>query len=138
VRNLRFLTTLVPRRHVITTCLIPNTGNFSFIITIYIQITQSSCDGASTRHVTVFCCILPYSTSYNILPNSASHIILPNSASYNILPNSASHILPSSAGHILPSSAGHILPSFTSYILLLPLNLTFNSHTQSIYINERL
>src|SRR6266700_3435782 len=82
VRNLRFLTTLVPRRHVTTTCLIPDTGNFSFMVAIDIQITQSSCDGASTRYIAVFC---------RILPNSASH---------NILPSSASHILPSSASHI--------------------------------------
>jgi hypothetical protein len=105
----------VPRRHVTTTCLIPNTGNFSFIVAIYIQITQLSSNSASTRHVAVFYRILLYSTSYNILLNSASHIlpsstshILPSSASYNILLNPASHILPSSASYILPSSASHI------------------------------
>src|SRR6266702_7526641 len=106
VRNLRFLTTLVPRRHVTTTCLIPDTGNLSFMVAIYIQITQSSCNGASTHYVAVFCRILPYSAIYNILPNSASHT-LPNSASHT-LPNSASHILPNSASHILPNSASHI------------------------------
>ena len=74
VRNLRFLTTLVPRRHMTTTCLIPDTGNFSFMVAIYIQITQSSCDGASTRYIAIFCHILPYSACHNILPNSASHI----------------------------------------------------------------
>src|SRR6266702_2187409 len=90
VRNLRFLATLVPRRHVTTTCLIPDTGDFSFMVAIYIQITQSSCDGTSTRYVAVFCYILPYSTSHNILPNSTSHNILLDSTSHNILPNSAS------------------------------------------------
>src|SRR6266702_1740604 len=82
VRNLRFLTTLVPRRHMTTTCLIPDTGNFSFMVAIYIQITQSSCDGSITHYVAIFCRILPYSASHNILPNSASRNILPNSASH--------------------------------------------------------
>src|SRR6266702_3283844 len=82
VRNLRFLTTLVPRRHMTTTCLIPNTGNFSFMVAIYIQITQSSRDGASTRYVAVSCHILPAIIFYQILPNSASHNILPNSTKF--------------------------------------------------------
>ena len=116
MRNLRFLTTLVPRRHVITTYLIPNTGNFSFIIAIYIQITQLSCDSTNTHHITVFCCILPYSASHSILPNSTSHI-LPSSISY-ILPSSAGYILPSFASYILLNSISYILPSSVSYILL--------------------
>src|SRR6266702_2855369 len=87
VRNLRFFTTLVPRRHVTTTCLTPDTGNFSFMVAIHIQITQLSCDGASARYVAVFRRILPYSASHNILPNSASRNILPNSAKFcQILP----------------------------------------------------
>ena len=40
------------------TCLIPNTSNSFFMVAIYIQITQSSCNGASTRYVAVFCHIL--------------------------------------------------------------------------------
>jgi len=137
VRNLRFLTTLVPRRHVTTTCLIPDTGNFSFMVAIYIQITQLSCDGASTRYVAVFCRILPYSTSHilpsstsHILPSSASHI-LPNSASH-ILPNSASHILPNSASYILLSSASHILPNSASHILLSSASHILLSSTSHI------
>jgi len=98
----------VPHQHVTTTCLIPNTNNFSFIVAIYIQITHLSCDGASTRHIAVFCRILLYSTSHNILPNSASHI----------LPSSTSYILPSSASHILPNSASYISPRHISYSLL--------------------
>ena len=82
IRNLRFLTTLVPRQHMTTTCLIPDTGNFSFVVIIYIQITQLSCDGASTHYIAIFCRILPYSASHNILPNSASRKILPNSAKF--------------------------------------------------------
>src|SRR6266571_2277378 len=97
VRNLRFLATLVPWQHMTTTCLIPDTGNLFFMVAIYIQITQLSCDGASTRYVAVFCCILPYSASHNILPNSASHNILLDSVSYNILLNFASYnIMPNS------------------------------------------
>src|SRR6266550_1764841 len=110
VRNLRFLTTLAPRRHMTTTCLIPDTGNFSFMVAIYIQITQLSCDGASTRYIAIFCHTLPYSASHNILPNSASHNILPNSASHNILPNSASRILPYSAVFCQPYSAKFCQP----------------------------
>jgi len=79
------------------------------MVAIYIQITQLSCNSASTRHVAAFCRILPYSTSYNILPNSASYI----------LPSSASHILPNSASHILPSSASYILPNSAKYISAL-------------------
>src|SRR5882762_7838269 len=108
---------LVPWRHVTTTCLIPDTSNFSFIVAIYIQITQLSYNGTSTHHITVFCYILPYSTSNNILLNSASHI-LPSSASY-ILLSSTSHILPSSASCILPSSASRILPYSASHISAL-------------------
>jgi len=63
------------------------------MVAIYIQITQSSCDGASTRYVAMFCRILPYSASHNILPNSASYI----------LPNSASHISALAAFAISPT-----------------------------------
>jgi len=79
------------------------------MVAIYIQITQLSCDGASTRYIAVFCRILPYSASYNILPNSASRI-LPSSASY-ILPSSVSHILPSSASNICALAALAISPT---------------------------
>jgi len=51
------------------------------MVAIYIQITQLSCNGASTRHVAAFFRILPYSASHNILLNSASYI-LPSSVSY--------------------------------------------------------
>ena len=115
----------MPRQHVTTIYLTPNTSNFSFIVAIYIQITQLSCNGASTHYIAVFCLILPYSTSYNILPNSASYI-LPSSTSYilpssisHILPNSISHILPNSVSHILPNSISHILPNSVSYISAL-------------------
>src|SRR6266702_1753853 len=37
---------------------------FLFMVAIHIQITQSSCDGASTRHIAVFCRILPYSAKF--------------------------------------------------------------------------
>jgi len=71
------------------------------MVAIYIQITQSSCDGASTRYIAVFCRILLYSASYNILPNSASRI----------LPSSVSYILPSSASNIYALAALAISPT---------------------------
>ena len=121
MRNLRFFITLVPRRYVITTYLIPDTSNFSFIVAIYIQITQLSCNGTSTHYITVFCRILPCSASYNILPNSASRI-LPSSASYNILPNPASYnFLPNPASYnfLLNSTSYNFLPNSASYISAL-------------------
>src|SRR6266700_3646240 len=91
-RSLRLLATLVPRRHMTTMCLIPDTGNLSFMVAIYIQIMQSSCDGANTYYVAVLCRILPYSAVFccillsiifcRILLYSAIHNILPNSVKF--------------------------------------------------------